>query len=207
MSVFMKRDRFSLNEKPYFILRYIESTGYEYINTGFKPNQNTRLTLEMDLLSRKSIDTSQRTVFLFGCRHSATSNLYQVYITDETTFYDGYNKKNTTATIDKGNNNFLIDKNKTKTLINDIQLNHTAATYQVDYDLILFGANTAGSVDARRAIGRVYSCKIYDNDILVRDYIPVKMKESGEIGLWDKANNVFYPNAGTGKFNAGEVAA
>jgi hypothetical protein len=53
----------------------------------------------------------------------------------------------------------------------------------------------------------MYSRKIYNNGVLIRDYIPVQMKETGEIGLWDKSEKKFYGNAGSGTFIAGEVVA
>ena len=49
---------------------------------------------------------------------------------------------------------------------------------------------------------KLYSCKIYDNGTLVRDFIPCQTTD-GTIGLWDDVNSVFYGNAGTGTFTAG----
>lgn len=48
----------------------------------------------------------------------------------------------------------------------------------------------------------LYSCQIYDNDVLIRDYVPCQ-GPSGDIGLYDTENNQFYGNAGTGTFTAG----
>jgi hypothetical protein len=58
---------------------------------------------------------------------------------------------------------------------------------------------------------RLYSCKIwkttaYEGAPLIRDFIPCK-NASGEVGLWDDVNSVFYGNAGTGTFIAGELPA
>ena len=50
--------------------------------------------------------------------------------------------------------------------------------------------------------GKIYSCQIYDNGSLVRDYVPC-INNDGTIGLWDDVNSVFYGNAGTGSFTAG----
>lgn len=56
---------------------------------------------------------------------------------------------------------------------------------------------------------RLYSCKIWKTTAfegvpLIRDFIPCK-NASGEVGLWDDVNSVFYGNAGTGAFIAGEI--
>ena len=54
---------------------------------------------------------------------------------------------------------------------------------------------------------RLYLCKIYDNDNLVRNFIPCYRKVDNEIGLYDVINDVFYVNSGTGEFIAGPVIA
>ena len=51
---------------------------------------------------------------------------------------------------------------------------------------------------------KFYYLKLYDNDILVRDMIPVLDKD-GVPCMYDKVENKFYYNAGTGDFIAGPV--
>ena len=51
---------------------------------------------------------------------------------------------------------------------------------------------------------KFYNIKIYNFDnVLVRDSIPVFY--NGSIGMWDKLNDVFYPNVGTGTFIGGKI--
>lgn len=50
----------------------------------------------------------------------------------------------------------------------------------------------------------LYYVKIYDNDVLVRDFIPVLDKD-GTPCLYDRKERKFYYNAGTGQFIAGPV--
>ena len=49
---------------------------------------------------------------------------------------------------------------------------------------------------------RCYSCQIYDNGTLIRDFAPC-VNPQGEVGLYDKVNKRFYRNEGTGLFRAG----
>lgn len=53
--------------------------------------------------------------------------------------------------------------------------------------------------------GRIYYIKIYDNNELVRDYIPCYRISDNKKGLYDLINNVFYPNASSSSidFSAG----
>ena len=50
---------------------------------------------------------------------------------------------------------------------------------------------------------RISNCKIYNNETQVRNYVPVRYNETGELGMFDLVNAVFYKNAGTGEFIAG----
>lgn len=50
---------------------------------------------------------------------------------------------------------------------------------------------------------KLYSCKIYENNVLVRNFIPCYRKSDNVIGLFDTINQVFYTNAGTGTFLKG----
>ena len=51
---------------------------------------------------------------------------------------------------------------------------------------------------------RMYNFKIYDNDTLVRDFIPV-LDDNGIPCMYDKVEDKFYYNMGTGQFIAGPV--
>ena len=51
---------------------------------------------------------------------------------------------------------------------------------------------------------RMYNFKIYDNDVLVRDMIPV-LDPTGTPCMYDKVEGKFYYNSGTGDFIAGPV--
>ena len=48
-----------------------------------------------------------------------------------------------------------------------------------------------------------YGLKMWTDDVLVRDFIPVERISDGELGLYDLENDVFYPNIGTDTFISG----
>ena len=50
----------------YTQVEYIQSTGTQYIDTGFKPNSNTRLVADMEI-------TAGSTSFLFGARNNSVN--------------------------------------------------------------------------------------------------------------------------------------
>jgi hypothetical protein len=74
----------------------------------------------------------------------------------------------------------------------------TASTFTAPSNLILFGINRSGS--KMLGLGRIYSCQIWNDGTLIRNYIPVVRKSDGKAGLYDKVNNVFYTDAAGGNF-------
>ena len=75
-------------------------------------------------------------------------------------------------------------------------------TYQAftcPYTLTLFAIHRSTVFCGQQ---KVYSCKIYDNGTLIRDYVPCK-NSAGVVGLYDLVNDKFYTNSGTGDFIAG----
>lgn len=203
MSVFMKRNRFPLIDLPYIELDYIESTGTQYINTGYNPNNTTKIIMDAQFNNYTSVtpikayfycvDGSNR----FGIIDASSSNnLIHFY-------YSNLGSKSLSIPIDS-RRTIVVDG--ASATIDGTTLSFSAKTYQMSRPLFLFAGNENG-VTKFQVDGKIFSCKIYDNGAIVRDYIPVKMRKTGEIGLWDKVNRQFYGNAGTGMFIAGEVAA
>lgn len=45
---------------------------------------------------------------------------------------------------------------------------------------------------------KLYSCKIYEDDVLIKDFIPAKVGE--KVGLYDAVSKKFHENKGTGEF-------
>ena len=51
----------------------------------------------------------------------------------------------------------------------------------------------------------MYHYKLYENDVLVRDFVPARRDTDGAIGVYDKVTNTFLGNSGTGTFIAGPI--
>jgi hypothetical protein len=174
-------------------LSYIESTGIQYIDTGFKPNQNTRVVMDVQCLIEGN------NYFLFGARTNINNN-------DNTALTYGFNAYNTFYRSHyyngwkdfpisvKFTDRFILDKDKNViTIGGSNSITHTYTAFQCAYNMYLFAANTAGTAGTFGK-AKLYSCQIYDNGTLVRDFVPVK-RSDGVIGLYDKLNNVFYSSA------------
>ena len=92
-----------------------------------------------------------------------------------------------------------VELSKNGLYLDDTKLNFTAGTSMANANLILFRVLN----DNRVFLGKIYSTKVYDDNILIRDLVPCYRKSDNVIGMLDLVNNVFYTNAGSGKFLKG----
>ena len=178
----------------YTKLDYIESSGTQYINTGVKPNQKTRVLMDVEVRGTKQCAP-------FGARASQSGTTYTLFLMTATTGRTDYGTSKQTMTFSSILGRYTIDANKNVVNVNGVSITHTASTFSVDHNIFLLAVNTAGKASNFAKV-KLYSCKIYDNGTLVRDFIPCK-NASGTLGLWDNVNSVFYANAGTGTFSTG----
>lgn len=174
-------------------LEYIQSSGTQFINAGFKPNQNTRVVMKM-----KSSQSTGNNVWLFGCQKSWSTNGYAV---STYTAEFGNNSTTTAFTIYDGVVH-EVDFDCGTLKIDGLTVWTSSGTFQTEFDLYLAAINANGS--ASGFDGSIYSCQIYDNGTLIRDYIAVKLSD-GTVGLYDKLHGLLYINVGTGTFTAGPV--
>lgn len=182
----------------YSWLSYIYSTGTQYINTGFTPNQETRVVMEYDL---DATAPNGGWTTLFSSRNNGT-NCFSMFSPSSFAYaHNQYASETINQTFNLSGRH-IVDKNKNQTFIDGNFIGaHTYTTFTGDVQLRLFNDNQPKGGANHNAVGKIYSCKIYNNGTLVRDFAPCNY--GGSIGLWDKVNNAFYGNAGTGSFRAG----
>ena len=185
-------------------LEYIQSTGTQYVDAGFKPTGSTKVVCDFQMLNQGS---SQQGVF--GSR-PGTSGRFTVFTGNGIADLQvDYNTEQTLASVGSSITGLNVNSRTTLEVSNSLVINGTtvktvsAASFASAYNLFLFANNNAGKAQLP-GILKLYSCQIYDNGTLVRDFIPCK-NTGGAVGLWDDVNSVFYGNAGTGTFEAGPI--
>lgn len=178
----------------YIQLEYIQSSGSQYINTGFKPNQDTKISITVDF-------PLSGTTWLYGSRTSAGSNSLGFLCEGNSKYrFDYASSTNELATKPTGK--FTINSDKNKCYINgELVFTATYTTFASPVNMYIFNNNNNGSLSGGSS-AKLYNCSIYDNGVLIRNFIPCK-NESGTVGLYDSVNNQFYQNAGSGTFIAG----
>lgn len=179
-------------------LAYVQSSGTQYIDTGFKPNNNTRVVMDGQLISTPSGNTA-----LFGARTATTSKNYALLFIPSN-FRSDYNNVYSQTWAVAASVKRTYDKNKETTTIDGVAKSYTNAAFQTDYNMALFAINAAGTVQWFASM-KLYSCQVYDNGTLIRDFQPC-INASGAVGLYDLVGKQFYGNAGTGVFTGSEVA-
>lgn len=175
-----------LKPKPYTEIEYIESDGSKYIDTGFVPNQDTRVVIDFEIVDR---DDSASGVI--GCKFDYSTMFSLRVRKADDTFVSDYGESYSKAITVIADGRFIVDKNKGITTINNKKLTQTSSDFTSLSTMLIFamyGSN--GSLYG--CVGKIYSCKIYDNDILVRDYIPATWSD-GKNGLYDNFNKTFTP--------------
>lgn len=185
------------NKKVNYV-EYIESTGTQYIDTGYCPNGNTRYELKIKNNSRNGV--------LFGAYNTTWetgSGLYTNVATSGQHDWLHYNSNTNTGHTSEVNNEILMDKGRL--IINGgTYLTAETKTFTVNKPLYIFAGNMGGVLEQPTAY-QLYYFKIYDNNVLVRDFKPCK-DGVGVYCLYDKVEKRYYYNQGTGSFLGGVAA-
>ena len=175
-------------------LEYIRSTGTQYIKTGMLPTANT--TVELKFNAKDAVNDGT----FFG-QGWGNSNFLFIRQNDKFKFFGtgtvvgDLSDDDLTAYVTT-NNDVVIDYGEYATTTAVSRTASTANAFNIFADN---GGNHKGS-------WTFYSMKIATNGDLQRDYVPAERESDGAIGLYDRANNVFYANQGTGAFVAGRYA-
>lgn len=166
---------------------YISSTSYayssNYIDTGIYPTNNTSIELKINGKN----NSWDRWYGSSGLFQTSLDFGYMFFAWNNTSYQ--YNIGTSTPVT------YILKQLKNLYYING-SLIHTfnVGTFTDTKKLRLFSS----SVGDRDSIASIYYCKIWENDVLVRNFIPCYRNVDNVAGLYDTVNNVFYSNAGTG---------
>lgn len=181
----------------YTELEYIQSSGTQYIDTGFKPNQDSKIVISMAFLG--SVGEN-----VLGSRNSSSdaNNRFGIITFGSSSKIGSFFGSTATQSIslDSSIHNYTLSKAGLS--VDGVSYGgaHTAS-FSCTYPITLFAWNN-GSNGIVKNSSKIVDCKIFSGEVLVRNFIPCK-NPSGAIGLYDTVNNQFYQNAGSGAFIAG----
>lgn len=166
----------------YTQLAYVEANGAQYVNTGFQPDNNTRVVCDV------VFPVTDLGTWLFGARPGGGQYCFLSYQNEYRSDYANSTDDEKISFVP--GDRFTVDKNKNVTYINgEVARTAAQATFSCQQNLYLFACNQSGVANGYGSL-KLYSCKIYDNDILVRDYVPCRSAQN-EVGLYDLVNDAF----------------
>ncbi len=171
----------------YTQLEYIESTGTQYISTGITPTENTKVVIEFNSSSSSGVVFGQDS----GYKVNAFMFAMTVVVFDSTKkdISISANAKHTVQVAPKA---FKVDNGSSQYIY--------ANKVKAAYPMFLFGNNRNGKFSEGVAM-KLYSFKVYENDVLIADYIPCK--QGNAVGLYDDVAGAMNLPLGTGDFTAG----
>lgn len=182
----------------YTQVEYIRSSGTQYIDTGFMPKYNSRVVVDISDIGNSD--------YLFGTRDtkSGTSEKqFGVYRSNANTVRADYFGTNVKLTIDNTTPRTIVERNANVVKLYDSTITNTAVSSgECSYPLYIFALNDCGEALTPTSSYKLYSCQIYDNGTIVRDFVPC-VNPSGVAGLYDVLNSKFYANVGSGTFAVG----
>lgn len=175
--------------EAYQKVSYVQATKFpSYVDTEYTPNQDTRVCSKIERVEDVEYPTA------YGTEKPRFSLLngrvdYGADVGDSIKEMD----KSTVYCVDHNRNHVRIGNDE-----------YTVADYtefKCTKPLYLFLLN--GYIQARaQFLGKIFYCKIYENNVLQRNLVPCFRKEDFAIGFYDLVTENFYP--GTGTFLYGE---
>lgn len=187
-------------------VEYIQSSGTQYINTGFIPDNKSKLELSMGgwnnlkgiifwVRSSWSTVASTWRWFLLAWWISQDIWYWWMFWRRYSWSWDNFNVFNFVDWWD-----YILTLDQSWFYQNWIK-KYTPATvtFTSPSSIYLFMDNDNGTANEPSSY-KLYYCKIWDNWTLVRDFVPCYRKSDSVIWLYDLVNDTFYTNSWTGTF-------
>lgn len=181
-------------------LEYIQSNGTQYIDTGIVGNQNIGVELKISGMNYGNTK-------LFGSRTSASSNNFSIITTATSIVLDFQNYNNNRLQVTTPISEPIILKmNNQKMQVNSNEKNiGTYTNFNTPGNLYIFNGSGSFPNGYGMASTKLYYCKMWNGNTLVRDLVPCYRKQDNIIGLYDLVNDTFYQKATGDNFVKGKV--
>lgn len=201
----------------YTRLEYVESTGTEYIDTGYIfTSENEKITADFQvtnlaygiqdkfLLGTQNTDISKGGLWVEQYRYSSSSTARNWYVRfgSSASVFGLADNENARYQIELSKNTFKLYSGDT--LIGSLSPDW-GGTFQ-NTPLTIFGRLNVAGGEFIGTPSKFWSFKIKNGDTLTLSLIPAKRNSDGVVGMYDLVSQTFFTNAGTGNFIAGPVA-
>lgn len=185
----------SILPEGYTQLEYIQSSGTQYIDTGFIPTNNTNL--EVDFYPTVAQDAGG----IAWCETTFGQNMYGIdmigslFGTQSNLDHKFPASARHIVKIEDG----VFTDNGVRYWTPNMQ------TFTAGAALCIFAAGLPNG-PTQYFIGRIFGLRLWQDDTIIRDFVPCTHL-SGSVGLYDLVGKKFYGNVGTGAFVAGPTVS
>lgn len=186
-------------------VEYIGNSGTQYIDAGIIPSSNWKY----EIIYKDN--AAQGSNYVMGSRQTTSSPIFagvgggqatqsvSVHNSNCTT-PSNYRRVNYMYKINSEYNSLGTGTSEIICLTNNQKFTGTQiANINATANYYIFSINTSQIHEGMS----LYKLKLWNNNVLVRDFIPCYRKSDNVAGLYDLVNNTFYTNQGTGNFIVG----
>lgn len=174
---------------------YLEATGTQYIDLGYPLGYENKVVV--DVYSTKQ--TANNVVL---GNESVTSRGYILRI-DTGSSLCRFGNSVTSSVAKYRDERQLCTIDYYGVYMNDefYKWSSPPSDFITDGNVLLFACRNASGAVVYNYKGKFYSCQIYENDVLIHDYIPCFNLESRRPCMYDTTTGIELYNQGTGEFN------
>ena len=191
----------------YLQLEYLQSSGSQYIDTGYRHNANSVADMKVAI----TVAPGNTWYCYYGSRTSeGNQNEFAgwVYKTHHWTGVAGAKGEQTSWSFTV-NVPFLVHLDGAANATCSVDghtFTHSKALTDSGYNDMLFCGRQGSTNPFFAAKTAIYYCTIKEGETVKRDFVAAKRLSDGVLGMLDKENGVFYTNTGSGTFIAGGYA-
>ena len=184
----------------YTNLTYLESSGTQYIDTGYALNTDTD-DVELDF----GVSTTSSNI-IFGARRTTSARLYTIS-TASNKWRLGWGSGSTDSTsastgrhiakVNHSNGELQID--------GTVVVTAGAASITTPATATLFAIHTNASTPFYYGSCKVYEYRLWRSGVLIQHLVPAMRDSDSVVGMYDIVNNAFLTNGGSGDFSYGTL--
>ena len=177
-------------------IEYLESTGTQYIDTGYCPNAQTVVNFRCS--------TTMNNKRVCGVRDSNAKNNFECIAYGGSLGFIFRVQTSSNITFPAQSDTIYdIMMSLTTITVNDTTKTSTRSSLSESFPLVLFAGYLADQSTkvSNFSNTKMYSFSISENNVLKKDFIPVRVGRTGY--LYDRVSDQLYGNSGTGNFVLG----
>ena len=180
-------------------IQYLQSNGSQWIDTGVKFKGSSKIEISF-------MGLAQNNLAVFGADNGSAWNTGEIALFWNGSVFEPVIPTSNSASIVPvrptyaTNTLYNVSLDKSSIVFNGTSYSISMyASYVCSRNLFLLATNRGSAIVPSSC--KLFYTKIYDNGVLIRDLIPVRVGTAGY--LYDKVSKTFFGNSGSGSFTLG----